>query len=92
MIRRFVTGIPLVAALLFPAAAAATPGEAPPAVPRATVKIRVGNLRAGRAPILGTVPVVGSVAPFAPGQRVEVSFYLNGRRLLTRTAKVNRGA
>lgn len=92
VIRRFVTGIPLVAALLFPAAAAATPGEAPPAVPRATVKIRVGQLRGGRAPILGTVPVIGSVAPFAPGQRVEVSFYLNGRRLLTRTAKVRRGA
>lgn len=92
MIKRLVPAIPALVALLVPATAAATPAEAPPAVPRATLKIRAGHLRAGRAPILSTVPVIGSVTPFAPGQRVEVSFYLNGRRLLARAVRVRRGS
>jgi hypothetical protein len=40
---------------------------------------------------MSTVPVTGSVKPFVPGQRVEVSFYLDGARLQTQKVKVNGG-
>jgi L,D-transpeptidase catalytic domain len=87
--------------LALPAAAAAAPAKQPggsqqeavkPEGPeRSTVKIRVGHLRKGRAEIYSTVPVSGAVEPFAPGQRVEVTFYLNGRRLLSRRVSVGQG-
>lgn len=64
---------------------------APAGPPKATVKIHVGHLQGGRAPIYSTVPVVGTVSPFAPGQRVEVDFYLNGHRLLARRVAVQKG-
>jgi hypothetical protein len=54
------------------------------------VKIRVGHLHGGKARILSTVPVSGTVRPFAPGQRVDVTFYLDGHRLEAKTAKVRR--
>src|SRR4051794_38763824 len=41
---------------------------------------------------MSTVPVVGSVSPSAPGQEVEVSFYLDGKRFQNRTLKVNHGS
>jgi hypothetical protein len=56
------------------------------------VKIRLGHLHGGRAPIYGTVPVTGSIAPFAPGQKVAVTFYLDGHKLLTRQVAVQKGA
>ncbi|MFL5902087.1 MAG: L,D-transpeptidase [Solirubrobacterales bacterium] len=71
-----------------PLTAEAAPQAAPPA---ATVKIRLGHLHGGRAPIYGTVPVNGTVSPFAPGQQVEVTFYLNGHRLLSRKVAVQKG-
>ncbi len=71
-----------------PLAAEAAPQAGPP---DATVKIKVGHLHGGRAPIYGTVPVNGTVSPFAPGQRVEVTFYLDGHRLLTRKVAVQKG-
>src|SRR5262249_40369906 len=54
--------------------------------------IHVGHLHGGKAQIMSTVPVVGSVKPFVPGQRVEVSFFLNGNRVETEKVKVNGGA
>lgn len=93
--RRLVPGLALAALLLWPAAASATTTvqPPPPAVPaQATVKIRVGHLHGGRAPILSTVPVIGSVQPFVPGQTVEVTFYLDGHRLLKRRVRVREGA
>jgi hypothetical protein len=57
----------------------------PPA--NATLKVRVGHLRGGRAPILSTVPVTGSVNPFVPGQSVELTFYVDGKKLLKRTVR-----
>jgi hypothetical protein len=81
-----------IALLTAPGTAVAAAVEAPSARPKARLKIRVGHLRGGRAPILGTVPVVGSVTPFVPRQKVEVSFYLNGRRLLKRTVRVRKAA
>ncbi len=95
VIRRLVPGPALAALLLWPgvatAAAPAQPSQ-PVTVPQAVVKIRVGHLHGGSAPIFSTVPVVGSVAPFAPGQEVDISFYLNGHKLLRRSAHVHEGA
>jgi hypothetical protein len=54
------------------------------------VKIRVGHLKGGRARILSTVPVTGTVRPFAPGQKVEVTFFLNGRRLESKKVAVRK--
>jgi hypothetical protein len=71
------------------ASAAATPKPAGPL--EATVKIRVGHLHGGKAPVMGTVPVIGTLSPFVPGQKVEVSFYLDGRRIERKTAKVSKG-
>ena len=61
------------------------------AVPKATVKIEVGHLHGGKAQIMSKVPVIGTVRPYAPGQSVEVSFYLNGDRIQRRTVRVSRG-
>ena len=54
------------------------------------MKIRVGHLRGGKAQIMSTVPVTGSVKPFVPGQRVEVTFYLNGSRIETQKVEGQR--
>jgi hypothetical protein len=78
---------------LLPAAAAAAPAKTPkPKGPESsTVKIRIGHLRGGKAQIMSTVPVTGSVKPFVPGQRVEVTFYLDGSRLESQKVRVNGG-
>jgi hypothetical protein len=78
----------LCAALILPAAAAAK--QQPKGPQKSTVKIRVGHLHGGRARILSTVPVTGTVRPFARGQRVEVTFFLNGRRIESKTVRVRR--
>jgi hypothetical protein len=94
MIRRLVPGLAL-AALLLPSAAAAAPASSkdasPAAPPNAMVKIRIGHLQGGKAPIFGTVPVIGSIEPFVPGQKVEVTFYLDSHRTLSRTVDVRKG-
>ena len=80
----------LLASCLLPAAAQAVPTkEVGP--PDAALKIKVGHLRGGKAPIYGTVPVSGSISPFVPGQKVVVSFYLDGHQLLTRQVAVQKG-
>lgn len=77
-------------ALAAPAAASPNPTPSPP--PRAKIKLHVGGLHAGKAPIYATVPITGSISPFAPGQKVEVNFYLDSRRLLGRAIVVSKGA
>ena len=94
--KRLVLTAVLGVALAAPAAASAAPQKAPPQMPQApeqaTVKItNVGHLRKGRAPIYSTVPVLGTVEPFAAHQKVEVTFYLDGRKLLARRVKVRKG-
>jgi hypothetical protein len=104
MSRCLVPALISVALLAFPAtvsAAATKPGDKgegaaktpqPPGPPDATVKIvRIGHLHGGRAQIYGTVPVIGSVRPFVPGEKVEVSFYLNGRRVQHQRIRVSQG-
>ena len=101
MNRHLARALALLALLALPAAASAAPAKQPGGSPKgvgkqprtpkkAMVKIRVGHLHGGRAPIYAKVPVVGTVEPFAPGQRVEITFYRDGRRLLSRKAKVSR--
>jgi hypothetical protein len=80
----------LVGLLALPATAAAAPKPAP--VPAATVKIDVGNLHGGRAQIYDTVPVTGTLTPYVPGQRVEVTFYLDGHRLVSHKVAVSKGS
>jgi hypothetical protein len=91
--RRLVPALALLALWVVVPSASAAPASAPKesGPPDATVKIRVGHLHGGKAPIYGTVPVIGTVSPFAPGQRVEVTFYLNGHRLLSRKVAVQKG-
>jgi hypothetical protein len=89
MIRRLAPGVSLAAAMLFPMAAVAAPPKGPP---DATVKIvRIGHLHGGRARIYRTVPAIGTVSPFVAGQKVEVSFYLNGHRVQHQTVRVSKG-
>lgn len=78
------------ALLLVPASASAA--AAPPPVPSATVTIDVGGLRGGRAQVYDTVPVTGTLSPYVPGQRVEVSFYLDGHRLVGHRVAVAKGS
>ena len=85
----------VVAALVLPAGAAAAPKPKPPKplpVPEATVKIEVGHLHGGRADIYDTVPVSGTISPYVPGQKVEVTFYLDGHRLVSHQVAVSKGA
>jgi len=96
MTRRLVAGLLLAAAIAAPSAVAKQPpsgaGKAPPEPTQATVKISVGHLKGGRAPIFGTVPVYGTVEPFSPGQKVDVTFYLDGHKLLRRDVHVRPGS
>jgi hypothetical protein len=94
--RPVLTSLVVCAALLLPASGAVGAAKPPKAhAPKgpesATVKIRIGHLRGGRAEIMSTVPVSGSVRPFVPGQRVEVTFYLNGSRIETQKVRVHGG-
>lgn len=79
---------------MLPAGAAAAPKkpEKPTPTPQATVKIEVGHLHSGRADIYDTVPVQGTLSPYVPGQKVEVTFYLDGHRLLSRKLAVHKGS
>ncbi len=91
--KRLSSLLAIVAALGLPATAAAAPKKPPkPApAPDATVKITVGHLKKGRAEIMQKVPVIGTLSPYVAGQRVEVTFYLDGRKLFTRHLAVAKG-
>jgi hypothetical protein len=93
-VKRLSSLLAIAAALALPAAAAAAPKPQPKPlpVPEATVKIEVGHLHGGRADIYDTVPVHGTLSPYVPGQKVEVSFYLDGHRLVSRQVAVSKGS
>lgn len=92
MSRRLSSLLAVVCALALPASAAAAPGKKPapqPApVPEATVKVQVGKLKNGRAEIMQKVPVTGTLAPFVAGEKVKVTFYLDGKVLFSRNLAV----
>jgi hypothetical protein len=93
--RRIASFFALAALLAVPATATAanagSKGASTALVPDATVKIEVGHLDGGRAEIYGTVPVTGTISPYVPGQRVEVSFFLNGKELVSHKLAVGKG-
>jgi hypothetical protein len=93
-VKRLSSLLAIAAALALPAtaAAAAKKPEKPAPVPDATVKIEVGGLHGGRADVYDTVPVRGTLSPYVPGQKVEVDFYLDGHRLLSRKVAVSKGS
>jgi hypothetical protein len=96
-VKRHVIFAALGAALALPASAAGAAQKPPPAKvpqgpPDATVKITgIGHLKDGRARIFSTVPATGTVKPFVAGQRIQVSFYLEGKRLRRKTVKLRKG-
>jgi hypothetical protein len=91
--RRLLPALVLGAALLAPSAApaAAIENPAPHAPPEATVKIQPLGLDGGKARILSTVRVAGTLRPYAPSQRVAVTFYLNGKPVKRTRVKVGKG-
>jgi L,D-transpeptidase-like protein len=92
VVRRLTPLLAVAALLALPAIAAAAPKQPQPApAPSATVKIDVGGLRGGKATIWDKVPVTGTVSPYAPGQKVEVVFYLDGKPLVRRKVAVRQG-
>jgi L,D-transpeptidase catalytic domain len=91
MNRRLVPVLVLVVLLALPVAARAKAPQ-PQRPPDATVKIvRIGHLHRGRAQIYSTVPAIGTVEPFVAGQKIDVSFYLNGHRVQHQKVKVSKG-
>jgi hypothetical protein len=94
-VKRLSSLLVIAAALAVPATAAGAVQPKPPKpapIPDATVKIEVGHLHGGRADIYDTVPVHGTLSPYVPGQKVEVTFYLDGHRLVSRKVAVSKGA
>lgn len=102
MIRRLALTVGAAALLAVPATAIAAPQEGAPAKkqeaakkpeapPKATVKIDVRGLDGGKAQILDTVPVVGTVSPYVDGQHVEVNFFRNGSEVVKRQVAVQPG-
>ena len=94
MSRRLSSLLAVAGILALPATAAAAPAKKPApqpaAVPEATVKVKVGNLDNGRAEIMQTVPVTGTLAPFVAGEKAKVTFYLDGRQLFSRNGFLRR--
>ncbi len=94
MNRRLSSLFAVAVALALPATAVGAPKPKPapkPApVPEATVKIKVGHLKNGRAEIMQTVPVSGTLSPFVAGQKVEVTFYSDGHELYSRNLPVRK--
>lgn len=94
MKRRLSSLLIVLCALALPTGAAAAPKPKPVPkpvpTPEATVKIEVGHLKNGRAEIMSTVPVTGTLAPFVAGQKVQVTFYEDGHDLFTRNLPVRK--
>lgn len=92
MNRRLLSLLVLVCALALPATAAAAPKPkpAPAPTPEPTVKVKVGHLENGRAEIMQTVPVSGTLAPFVAGEKVKVTFYLDGHILFARNLPIRK--
>ncbi|HYG96866.1 MAG TPA: L,D-transpeptidase [Solirubrobacterales bacterium] len=95
MTRRLSSLIAAACLLALPATALAAPGKKPapkpaPVAAEATVKIKVGNLENGRAEIMQTVPVTGTLSPFVAGEQIKVTFYRDGKPLFSRNLPVRK--
>jgi len=93
MSRRLIPGLLLAAAMVLPATAVAAPKPqaSRPGAPEAVVKIKPSNLDGGKARIMSVVRVSGTLSPYAPNQKVAVSFYLDGKRVKQTSVKVGKG-
>ncbi|HEX5762195.1 MAG TPA: L,D-transpeptidase [Solirubrobacterales bacterium] len=80
MSRRLFPALVLAAALAITGSASA-----------ATVKIKPLGLEAGKARILSTVRVAGTLRPYAPNQKVAVTFYVNGKPVKRTSVRVGKG-
>ena len=94
MSRRLSSLLAVACVLALPATAAAAPAKkpVPPPTPAAaaTVKVKVGHLDNGRAEIMQKVPVTGTLTPFVVGEKVKVTFYLDGKILFSRNLQVGK--
>ncbi len=94
MSRRLSSLLAVAGILVLPATAVAAPAKKaapqPTPGPEATVKVKVGNLKGGRAEIMQTVPVTGTLAPFVAGEKVKVTIYLDGKILFSRNLSVSK--
>ncbi len=91
-VKRLSSSLAIVCALALPATATGAPKKPAPApVPNAKVKVEVVGLHGGRADVYDTVPVRGTLSPYVPGQKVEVTFYLDGHRLVSHKVAVGKG-
>lgn len=93
MSRRLSSLLAVVGILALPATAVAAPAKkAPPQTgpAAATVKVKVGHLDNGRAEIMQKVPVTGTLAPYVAGEKVKVTFYLDGKILYSRNLAVGK--
>ncbi len=79
----------VLAALIFAALAAPAAASAAPAP--ATVSLQVGHLKGGKAAILSSVPVSGTVSPFVAGESVDLLFVRNGHQVGSETVDVHNG-
>jgi hypothetical protein len=79
----------VVAALIFAALAAPAAASAAPAP--ANVSLEVGHLKGGKAAILSSVPVRGTVSPFVAGESVDLLFFRNGHQVGSETVDVHNG-
>jgi hypothetical protein len=75
----------LIAALAVPAAAHAAPGSV-------NLNVQVGHLTGGKAAILSSVPVTGTLSPFVPGQSVDLLFFRNGHQVGSEKVDVHNGS
>jgi len=92
VIRRLAPAVAAACLLALPAAAAAAPkGEPKSQAPKATVTVQAVGLKGDSAEIWSKVPITGTVTPYVPGQKVEVTFYFNGHKLVSRNVPVLQG-
>jgi hypothetical protein len=72
-------------------AEAAPGGGKGPKVTPSKVVVKPFGLKKGRAKIMSTVTVGGSVRPYRANQRVRVWFFHNGRKYVNRSVKLKKG-
>ncbi len=81
----------LLVVMLPGAATAANSGGGASKAVDSTVVVKPYGLSKGRAKIMKTVTVAGSVRPYRPRQRVRVYFFHNGKKYLNRSIKLKKG-
>jgi hypothetical protein len=71
--------------------ATAAPADRAPEVAPAKIVVKPFGLKKGRATIMSTVAIGGSVRPYRANQRVRVYFFHNGKKYVNRSVKLKKG-